>query len=74
MILIYLLQENSDLDINTVDHTGQFPLQIAVRNQDEEMVQYLLTLPEVKMKDALFPAIKLGNIKLTELLLHWKEQ
>lgn len=62
------------MDINTVDHTGQFPLQIAVRNQDEEMVQYLLTLKEVMMKDALLHAIKLGNVKLTESLLHWKEQ
>ena len=67
------MQKHPDLDINKVDRKGQFALQIAVRNQNEDLLIYLLSKEGIKLGDALLHAVKEGNARITEILLRWKE-
>lgn len=67
-------QENENLDINTIDHKGQFALQLAVKNQNVEMVRFLLSEPDVMLGDALLHAINEGHVGITEMLLTWKQR
>ncbi len=73
-LLILFWQSNDNLNINTVDQKGQFPLQLAVKNQDEQMVDYFLSIPGIQIKDSLLHAIKQENAAFTEKLLMWKDQ
>ena len=55
---------------------GQFPLQIAVANQDEEMVWFLINLEDrpVFLGDALLHAVDISNDRITSMLLDWKNR
>ena len=62
--------------MNVRDRMGQFPLQIAVANQDEEMIWFLINLEDrpVFLGDALLHAVDISNDRITSMLLDWKNR
>ena len=52
------------------DTRGQFPLQVAVMNQNEEIINYLFDFnPKLELGDSLLHAIDTGNRNITTKLL-----
>ncbi len=78
MFYFWSLQEYPPpkLDVNKRDRKGRFPLQVAVLNQDEDMIHFLLELEDrtVELGDALLHAVDLSNERITRKLLDWKEE
>ncbi len=76
--LVFAFQEytQAKLDINKRDQKGQFPLQVAVVNQSEEVIQFLLQIEDrpLQLGDALLHAVDLSNERITAMLLDWKER
>ena len=54
---------------------GRFALQMAVTNQDADMVWFLINLEDrpVKLGDALLHAVDMSNERITSMLLEWRK-
>ncbi|XP_067141263.1 short transient receptor potential channel 4-like [Centruroides vittatus] len=61
---------NNQLDVNCVNYQGSSALHIAVENENIEMVQFLLTVPNIDIKDCVLHAIRTENIKIIEIILN----
>ncbi|XP_023240102.1 short transient receptor potential channel 4-like [Centruroides sculpturatus] len=60
---------NNELNINCVNYQGLSALHIAVENENVEMIQFLLTIPDIDIKDCVLHAVCTGNIKIIEMIL-----
>ena len=57
-----------------MNHRGLTPLTLAIMNQNEELVEYLLTVKGIHLGDALLHAVDQNNLDILELLIQWKEE
>ncbi|XP_077350445.1 short transient receptor potential channel 6 isoform X2 [Festucalex cinctus] len=65
-----LLDELPDIDVNSVNFTGQNALQLAVANEHLEITKLLLERKEMtRMGDALLLAIRKGYVRIAEAIL-----
>ena len=64
------------MNINVRDRKGRFPLQMAVTNQDTDMVWFLINLEDrpVNLGDALLHAVDMSNEQITAMLLDWQKR
>ncbi|CAL8147991.1 unnamed protein product [Orchesella dallaii] len=56
-------------NINRFNKNGYTALHMAVRRQDEEMVNTLLKIPNIQLYDIILHAIREDNLEITKLLL-----
>ena len=57
-----------------MDYQGRTALQMAVRNQNDEVIDYLISLPALRMGDTLLYAVREGKPDIVEKLLQWQTQ
>ena len=67
------LQMYQSCDPNTIDYKGRTALNIAIRNNHEDVVEFLLTRNDICLRDAELVAVEDGNVGLLEKLLDWRE-
>ncbi|XP_059469179.1 transient-receptor-potential-like protein [Neocloeon triangulifer] len=63
------LQPPRSVNVNCTDLLGRSALQIAVDNENNELVEILLQQPDIKIGDALLHAITEGVLRIVELLI-----
>ena len=63
-------QAQVNVNINCQDFQGETPLVVAAKNNDEPMVEYLLSFENIILGDALLHAVYGGNVKIVEMLLN----
>ncbi|ODM94608.1 Short transient receptor potential channel 5 [Orchesella cincta] len=61
--------ERKGKNINRFDRRGYTALHMAVRRQDEEMINILLKTPNIELFDVVLHAIREDNLEITKLLL-----
>ncbi|XP_053601488.1 short transient receptor potential channel 5-like isoform X2 [Plodia interpunctella] len=69
-----LLQECPDVDINCINFQGKSALQIAVRNQCMDMVEFLLAQPRVDIGDNVLHAVRNNSINILVKLLECQKK
>ena len=57
-----------------MDYQGRTALQVAVRDQNEGLIAYLLSVPTIQLGDVLLHAVREGNVDVMKTLLEWKER
>ena len=60
--------------MNAVDYRGHYALQLAVENQNEEMVAFLLQCPGVYVRDSMLYAVREEHAPILNRLLDFKER
>lgn len=71
--LTQVMKGHSNLNINCIDPLGRTALQIAIENENIEMIDVLLEA-NVEMGDALLHAINEENVEAVELILNHLEK
>ncbi|KAJ8734114.1 hypothetical protein PYW07_014665 [Mythimna separata] len=64
-----LIEGDPNLNVNCTNFQGVSALQIAVQNRSQEMVEFLLKLPNVEIGDCVLQAVRYNNIKILVMLL-----
>ncbi|XP_022919026.1 short transient receptor potential channel 4-like [Onthophagus taurus] len=64
------LQENPHFNINCVNFQGVSALHIAVQNVSENMVELLISQPDIEIGDCVLHAIRDNQIKILKILLN----
>ncbi len=63
-------QGRPNFNINCQDYQGYTALVLAIRNNNEEMVEYLSSFDDLILGDALLHAVHSGQSRITELMLN----
>ena len=71
---LFIAQAFPDTNVNAIDYQGRTALQMAVRNQNDDMIDYLITIPAMRMGDTLLYAVREGKPDIVEKLLQWQTQ
>ncbi|CAH8526030.1 unnamed protein product [Schistosoma turkestanicum] len=58
------------LNLNCTDTLGRDVLRIAIENEHMELLQFLVSLPNLELKDCLLHAINEDNVLAVEIILH----
>ncbi len=63
------LQEHPECNINAVDYRGYSALHVAVLERNADLVESLLTLPGIRLRDTPLHAVRVGSRTILSMLL-----